>query len=727
MKYLILLRGAMAVGKSHWVEQNNLDHYTISADKLRLLFQSPETTTQGSQSISPTNDKKVWKLLYELVEQRMQRGELTIVDATHSRNQAINAYQDMCRKHRYRCVVVDFTEEATLEEILKRNRTRDSYKFVPENVIESVVERLKHETPPSWVKSIKPNEFKDIQNLVIDYTNDYKKVVVFGDIHSCYSALESYFKTNPYDNDTKYIFLGDLFDRGVQHLETFAFLDSIKHKKNVLMLMGNHDQHLLDFVNDSEVRGKDAKETISALLTQYTKNDIRHFIERFAQFAYFRYHDKVYCCTHGGIPTYPSIFTPSIEYTKGVGKYEDSEVVDKAWCANTTEYHFSIHGHRNIFNVTPMNTERTFNLNGTPEYGDDIVVLEITKEGFEVQRHRSTVFNTEATKAQPNGNKGIAKFCKEAKLTPMNEMVAEFLTHGSVNVKDLGDNLFSVNFDKKVFHRKTWCDTTIKARGLFIDSESNVIARSYDKFFNLNEREETKLINLKDTLEFPVYGYAKENGFLGILSTNKDGFFIASKSTNKGIFRDYFAELVSDYLNDDLKAYMASMNVSAVFEVIDVVNDPHIVEYTESEVILLDVIKNDFNYQKLSYEELKAFGVRFGFKVKELAFVCNDFEELSNKLSELQSKDELNPDIEGYVIEDSKNYAFKFKGNYYNFWKRLRKFFEVWGKRGMDNNSKKMLHTANEFKVWDALLEANYSNTDFEKSLIQIRKELGFK
>lgn len=725
MKYLILLRGSPAVGKSTWIEENTLQQYTISADNLRLLHQSPSTQPDGSVLISPNNDKKVWKLLYELVEERMTRGELTIVDATHSRAQAINAYKDMCVEHRYRCFVIDFTEEASLEEILKRNRERASYKFVPEDAIRNISERLKHDSVPSWAKVLKPKDFNDLTRLRYDYNALYNRVVVFGDVHSSWTPLKQYFDENPFDEKTKYIFVGDLFDRGHEAVEVFNFLYQNKDTHNFLFVAGNHELHLYDYVYDRPVKSKDARETIEFLTASgIDKAKVKKLMERFAQFAYFDFKDKAYCITHGGIPNAPNIFTPSIEYIRGVGKYEDSEIVDEAWCNNTAQDHYSIHGHRNIFNVPPKNTERTYNLNGSPEYGDDLVILELTKDQEKIIKIKNTNAREQNKEVISNGNQGMAKFLKNSDITPSNRSIAELLAHGGVKVKELKDGIFSVNFDKKIFYRKTWDSVNIKARGLFIDKDSNVVARSYQKFFNLNERDETKLISLSKNLKFPVVAYEKENGFLGILSVYNNEFFVASKSTNEGEFKEYFNELIKPYFSEELKSFLETNKVSMVFEVIDVQNDPHIVEYSKSDVILLDIIYNDLEYRKFSYEELIKTAVSFEFEYKKEYCVYNTFQELSDDIQKIQSRDELTPDIEGYVFEDANNYAFKVKGNYYNFWKRQRHYFEVYKKQGMTNQTKKMLHSTNDFVVWNKLID---NPVDFTKSLIQIRKELGFK
>ena len=41
MRVLLLLRGSDGCGKSTWIDKNGLKPYTLSADDIRLLCQSP--------------------------------------------------------------------------------------------------------------------------------------------------------------------------------------------------------------------------------------------------------------------------------------------------------------------------------------------------------------------------------------------------------------------------------------------------------------------------------------------------------------------------------------------------------------------------------------------------------------------------------------------------------------------------------------------------------------
>lgn len=245
-----------------------------------------------------------------------------------------------------------------------------------------------------------------------------------------------------------------------------------------------------------------------------------------------------------------------------------------------------------------------------------------------------------------------------------------------VREKDLGDGISSFNFTRQAFFKGIWDDQTIHARGLFTKN-GEVYARSYDKFFAVDERPETKLKTLAKNLEYPVYCYRKENGFLGILSCHDGKPFFASKTTNQGEFAENFKRIFYKSTSEEGRKYLydtlEQLNASAVFEVIDPINDPHIVEYKEDHVVLSNVMKNDFNcttFWDYINEELSR---KCGIPCKSLDYICEDeWTFLNWYKSALKEKD-----IEGYVCEDSNCFMFKVKNNWYKYWKRMRSVIQA--------------------------------------------------
>ena len=242
-----------------------------------------------------------------------------------------------------------------------------------------------------------------------------------------------------------------------------------------------------------------------------------------------------------------------------------------------------------------------------------------------------------------------------------------------VKEKDLGEGISSFNFTRNAFMKGIWDEQTIHARGLFIDTNTEeIVARSYDKFFAIGERPETQMGELKKNLKFPVRAYRKENGFLGIFSGYKGKPFIASKSTNQGEFAERFARILKEQIGEEMIEVMAeeleAMHCSAVFEVIDPVEDPHIVKYLGTHCILLDIIANEYRYRHLSTPLRECFARAYGLETKYCSRVIDNWNELELFLEKANRQDWN----EGYVLEDANGFMLKIKNDWYKFWKKMR-------------------------------------------------------
>jgi tRNA splicing ligase len=85
-------------------------------------------------------------------------------------------------------------------------------------------------------------------------------------------------------------------------------------------------------------------------------------------------------------------------------------------------------------------------------------------------------------------------------------------------------------------------------RGLFVNTNTfEIVARSYEKFFNINEREDTELNFIKNKFNYPVSVYVKENGYLGILGydSENDKLIFSSKASLDNDFAKWFTEIFS--------------------------------------------------------------------------------------------------------------------------------------------------------------------------------------
>lgn len=121
----------------------------------------------------------------------MERGDFTVIDATHVTSKSISQYKSLATSYRYRVYVVDFTQ-VPLETALLQNRGREPHKVVKESVLYQMNERLKTEKVPSWVTVLTPEEYPVIMTYQPRSFDQYEAIHVFGDIHGCYTALNTY-------------------------------------------------------------------------------------------------------------------------------------------------------------------------------------------------------------------------------------------------------------------------------------------------------------------------------------------------------------------------------------------------------------------------------------------------------------------------------------------------------------------------------------------------------
>ena len=223
MRVLLLLRGAPGCGKSTWIEQNGLKQYALSADDIRMMCAAPVMMSDGTYQVSMDSDKFVWDTLYKVLENRMRRGDFTVIDATNSKTSEMNKYKKLCQDYRYRIFCVDFTS-IPIEVTKQRNAGRPEVKRVPDSAIDKMYSRFETQKIPAGITVLQPDELHKIWRRPLDM-NGYKKIHVIGDIHGCYTALKEYFDRNGgFKDDECYIFTGDYLDRGIENVEVMKFL-----------------------------------------------------------------------------------------------------------------------------------------------------------------------------------------------------------------------------------------------------------------------------------------------------------------------------------------------------------------------------------------------------------------------------------------------------------------------------------------------------------------------
>lgn len=390
------------------------------------------------------------------------------------------------------------------------------------------------------------------------------------------------------------------------------------------------------------------------------KKNIRKWWKQVRQCYAFKFHNQKYLVTHGGLTSVPKLTYISTEQMmKGVGNYETNvgELYQDNYLQGKCQDFIQLHGHRGV-----ESSDYSYCLESEVEFGGHLSIgLIQPNKPVEILQYQNTVFKVLKAEEQQGDELDHR--------TVENEQVNKMLSSRLVKSKACDHNLISINFSRMAFKKKAWNDMTIKARGLFVDKVSGEVKlRSFEKFFNYQELTgTTDKRSLQANLKFPVKLWLKENGYLGILSIIDDEFVFATKSVTSSEYVEWFKDLFySQVAPEDIwliKQFITDNNCSLVFEVITK-HDPHIIKYNRDELVLLQAIKNQLEYETVDYINLV---LSTNLVSKELFTVADNWEELEKWFNQADKSQ-----IEGYVIEDQTGFMFKYKGKYYSDWKRRR-------------------------------------------------------
>ena len=695
MRTLLLMRGAPASGKSTWIKDHNLEPYTLEADKIRTLVANPELNLNGDFEITQSNDNYVWKLLFDILEKRMQNGEFTVIDATHSNSNMIKKYKKLIEKYQYRCYYKEF--KLPLEELLERNANRPEYKRVPEESIKRIYNLINNTPIQNYVHKI-DNLDEIINYTTFDLNGKFDKVRIIGDVHGCHSVLERALGSTEYikeDSRTMYVFCGDLLDRGIENYETLQYMIKIHKLPNVKFVVGNHDEHLKrwafdDFKvdeNGNPLVPRPFRQTredlgmgaiFDGISEEKLKQDTRSLIRRMTLAFPFVLGDKKIFVCHAGVSSIPNMTLISgLQLVRGVGGYdtEIDELFQKSYENGKTQGFTQVHGHR-----LTVSTKNSICLESGVEFGLHLSVLDVEdNKPLEVKCYDNDVYRKDRE------NDFYSVDVDLISLTD-NQITNTLLADKMIKVKKMNfydstvriGTILSLNFKKKAFKKGIWNNRTVKARGLFVDADSgDIVLRSYDKFFNLNENGNS-INELETKMTKPLYAYKKYNGFLGIAGVYNKELLLATKSTvdknsdHVKLFREVFDEL-SDTEKEQLKNLSEQYNCSFVFEVCNV-QDKHIIDFDKNKLYLLDAVPNAYNHNgvniDIEFSKMVTSKVKCDSGVllhKELVGTFDSFADLMRYVSQRQDEQS-----EGLVVNDDNGYMFKIKYDYYKHIKHLR-------------------------------------------------------
>jgi len=253
---------------------------------------------------------------------------------------------------------------------------------------------------------------------------------------------------------------------------------------------------------------------------------------------------------------------------------------------------------------------------------------------------------------------GILKYIYNCWIKNPKFNMRKFYAHSGIEAHEHGDLVlfkykrdywYEVNWNPKL----DWDPLSRAARGIIFNRKTGeLLAKPYDKFFNIGQVPETELRNLPNQPSF-FSTTEKKDGWLGISYWHEGELKIASS----GSLDSEVAKWATAWANMNLKVDEFIPGYTYIFEMIHP-DFKIVVDYgEEKKLVLTGVIHTETN-KEISYEQLMHFGNRIDCEVTPFCF----FKSIEDIIEECEN---LPHNEEGYVVTYPNGLKIKIKGKEY--------------------------------------------------------------
>jgi protein phosphatase len=309
---LVVLIGVSGCGKSRFARRHFQPFEVLSSDFCRGLVANDENDQSAT---GPAFD-----VLHYIAAKRLERGLLTVVDATNVQPEARKPLVELARRYHVLPVAIVLDLPARICE--GRNQSRPDRDFGPHVI------RQQHSQLRRSLRNLAREGFRHVHTLrspeEIDavilerqplWNNrkwDHGPFDIIGDVHGCYDELEELLTMLGYaadvdgvwrhPNERKAIFVGDLVDRGPRVPDVLRLVMQMVDAGTALALPGNHDVKLM-----RKLRGRDVQishglaESLAQLASEPAefRDSVADFIDRLV--SHYVFDDGRLVVAHAGM------------------------------------------------------------------------------------------------------------------------------------------------------------------------------------------------------------------------------------------------------------------------------------------------------------------------------------------------------------------------------------------------------------------------------------------
>lgn len=265
------------------------------------------------------------------------------------------------------------------------------------------------------------------------------------------------------------------------------------------------------------------------------------------------------------------------------------------------------------------------------------------------------------------------------------------------------------NYSRECQFSRHWDEITLNMRGTVLDRDGNVVARTFPKFFNLEE------LNQEDIPNESFDVFEKMDGSLGILFNYNDQWIFATKGSFSSDQSIRGKEILEKYDYQSL-----AKDCTYLFEIIYPENII-VVSYDFENLVLFAIINNEDGYEYDIHSEEAISDVLDikGFRIVKKYHGVQDYKEL---------KKIIDNNAEGFVIRFKSGFRMKIKGEEYVRLHRLLTNFsnvDIWellkNKQDLGNFLDRV---PDEFDLWvkKIIKELKYNYSSIEERANDIYK-----
>ncbi len=244
---LVVLVGPAASGKSSWAKKHFATSQIVSSDALRSTVADDEAMQEASAD--------AFMLLHKIVEARLRRGLVTVVDSTALTTESRRKLLAIAAAYGRSAIAVIFQIDEKTQYDWNDKRSRSVNQRVlheHRELAADVMNHLPNEGFSAYYTIHSPQMMESTQ-VIRNIVDDAGPFDIIGDVHGCYSELcdlllkLGYQQQSPnqflwkHPQNRKLVFVGDLCDRGPDTVSVIRLAMEMQKACLAWLVQGNHD------------------------------------------------------------------------------------------------------------------------------------------------------------------------------------------------------------------------------------------------------------------------------------------------------------------------------------------------------------------------------------------------------------------------------------------------------------------------------------------------------